>query len=144
MCFFIESNVCAKVRILLNRKSFYQSNTERRAPKGGLRRCSGVNKVSHVAPCRFAGTLRVDAGADVHTASTQTPRKIAVFMGRGACRTLEGFCCTWRCQLASAHGGKATWYPFSQCGGRSYGLGSGVCPHHCRAHLLQTQGLIEV
>jgi hypothetical protein len=48
MCFFIESNVCAKVRIVLNRKSFSQSNTERRAPKGGLRRCSGVNKVSHV------------------------------------------------------------------------------------------------
>jgi hypothetical protein len=48
MSFFLESNVYAKVRILLKRKSFSQSNTERRAPKGGLRRCSGVNKMAHV------------------------------------------------------------------------------------------------
>ena len=48
MYFFIESNVCARVRIFLNRNSFSQSHTERRAPQGGLRRCSGVNQVSHV------------------------------------------------------------------------------------------------
>ena len=48
MCFFLESNVCAKVRIVLKRNSFYPSNTERRAPQGGLRRSSGVNQVSHV------------------------------------------------------------------------------------------------
>jgi len=47
MCFCRESNVCAKVHIFLKRKSFSQPHTGRRAPQGGLQRCSGVNQVSH-------------------------------------------------------------------------------------------------
>src|SRR5215831_18448599 len=120
------------------------SRTRRGEPrKAGCDVAAASTRGRPWTPCRFAGTLRVDAGADVYTASTPTPRKRAVFMGCGACHTLEGCCCTWRCQLASAPGGTATEHPFSPCGGRSYGLGGGVCPRHCRAHLLQTPGLIE-
>jgi hypothetical protein len=143
MCFLRECNVCASVRIFLQRNSFDQSHTERRAPQGGVRRCSVSTRCRTGTPGRWAGTRRGDAGADVHTSSTQTPRKRAVFLGRGACHTPERCCCTWRGQRASARGGQAPWDPFAQCGGRSYRLRSGVCPRLCRAHLSQTPGRIE-
>jgi hypothetical protein len=110
---------------------------------GGVRRCSVSTRCRTGTPGRWAGTRRGDAGADIHTSSTQTPMKRAVFLGRGACHTPERCCCTWRGQRASARGGQAPWDPFAPCGGRSYGLSSGVCPRLCRAHLSQTPGRIE-
>jgi hypothetical protein len=46
MCFLRECNVCASVRIFLQRNSFDQSHTERRAPQGGAT-LQRVNQVSH-------------------------------------------------------------------------------------------------
>jgi hypothetical protein len=67
MCFLRECNVCASVRIFLKRNSFEQSYTERRAPQGGVRRCSVSTRCRTGTPGRWAGTRRGDAGADVHT-----------------------------------------------------------------------------
>jgi hypothetical protein len=96
MCFLLECNVCASVRIFLQRNSFDQSHTERRARKGGC-------DVAACQPGVARGHLVAGQGrAEGMPGLTYTPRQHRL---RGKER------CSWvvvratRLSDAAAHGG---------------------------------------